>query len=75
MKTYQLFIGNEFVDAVEGGAFETLDPFTGEPWARVPQATQADVDRAVASAKVALDGPGVRSRQAIAACCCIRSVS
>lgn len=57
MKTYQLFIGNEFVDAVEGGAFETLDPFTGEPWARVPQATQADVDRAVASAKVALDGP------------------
>ncbi|MEQ8901539.1 MAG: aldehyde dehydrogenase [Roseovarius sp.] len=57
MKTYQLFIGNEFVDAAEGGTFETLDPFTGVPWARVPQATQADVNRAVASAKAALDGP------------------
>ncbi|MGX0905322.1 acyl-CoA reductase-like NAD-dependent aldehyde dehydrogenase [Roseovarius sp. MBR-79] len=57
MKTYQLFIENEFVDAAEGGTFETLDPFTGAPWARVSQATQADVDRAVASAKAALDGP------------------
>lgn len=57
MKTYQLFIGNEFVDAAEGGTFETSDPFTGAPWATVPRATQADVDLAVASAKAALDGP------------------
>ncbi|OCW56340.1 aldehyde dehydrogenase [Hoeflea olei] len=57
MKTYQLFIGNEFVDAAEGGWFDTLDPFTGEAWARVPRATQTDVDRAVAAAKAALDGP------------------
>ncbi|MAZ84490.1 MAG: carnitine dehydratase [Hoeflea sp.] len=57
MKTYQLFIGNEFVDAAGGEWFDSLDPFTGKPWARVPQAMQVDVDRAVASAKAALDGP------------------
>ena len=57
MKTYQLFIGNEFVDAADGEWFDTLDPFTGEAWARVPRAKQADVDRAVAAAKAALDGP------------------
>ena len=47
------FVGGEFVDAVEGGTMEVLNPSTGEVVAEVPQGTQADVDRAVEAAKKA----------------------
>jgi 1-pyrroline dehydrogenase len=49
----QNFVGGEFVDAVEGGTAEILNPATGETIAEVPQGTQADVDRAVEAAKEA----------------------
>jgi 1-pyrroline dehydrogenase len=45
------FVGGEWVDAVEGGTAEILNPATGETIAEVPQGTQADVDRAVEAAK------------------------
>src|SRR3989475_7859038 len=48
------FVGGEWVDAVEGGTMEVLNPATGETIAEVPRGTQADVDRAVAAAKKAL---------------------
>jgi 1-pyrroline dehydrogenase len=48
------FVGGEFVDAVEGGTMEVLNPATGETIAEVPSGTQADVDRAVEAAKKAL---------------------
>src|SRR5512133_2880051 len=48
------FIGGEWVDAVEGGTMEVLNPATGETIAEVPRGTQADVDRAVEAAKKAL---------------------
>src|SRR3954469_24740497 len=48
------FVGGEFVDAVEGGTMEVLNPATGETIAEVPRGTQADVDRAVEAAKKAL---------------------
>ena len=48
------FVGGEWVDAVEGGTAEILNPATGETIAEVPNGTQADVDRAVAAAKAAL---------------------
>src|SRR5688572_1223750 len=48
------FVGGEWVDAVEGGTAEILNPATGETIAEVPQGTQADVDRAVEAAKQAL---------------------
>jgi 1-pyrroline dehydrogenase len=48
------FVGGEFVDAVEGGTMEVLNPATGEAIAEVPSGTQADVDRAVEAAKKAL---------------------
>ncbi len=48
------FVGGEWVDAVEGGTMEVLNPATGEPIAEVPSSTEADVDRAVAAAKRAL---------------------
>lgn len=57
MREYQNFINNEFVDPVEGEWFDALDPFSGKVWAKIPKATQVDVDNAVAAAKAALDGP------------------
>jgi 1-pyrroline dehydrogenase len=47
-------VGGKWVDAVEGGTMEVLNPATGETIAEVPRGTQADVDRAVAAAKEAL---------------------
>jgi acyl-CoA reductase-like NAD-dependent aldehyde dehydrogenase len=38
------------------GTFESIDPYTGEPWATVPEATRADVDDAVAAARAAFEG-------------------
>ena len=29
--------------------FESIDPYTGEPWAAAPEATKADVEDAVAA--------------------------
>src|SRR6266487_3838647 len=48
------FVGGEWVDAVEGGTMEVINPATGETIAEVPRGTQADVDRAVEAAKKAL---------------------
>src|SRR5919206_51732 len=48
------FVGGEWVDAVEGGTMEVLNPATGETIAEVPRGTQADVDRAVEAAEKAL---------------------
>jgi betaine-aldehyde dehydrogenase/aminobutyraldehyde dehydrogenase len=45
------FVGGEWVDAVDGGTAEILNPATGETIAEVPQGTQTDVDRAVDAAK------------------------
>jgi len=54
---YQLFIAGEWVDALSGETFETVDPATGAAWARVPEAGEADVDAAVRAARAALDDP------------------
>jgi (Z)-2-((N-methylformamido)methylene)-5-hydroxybutyrolactone dehydrogenase len=54
---YRLPIGGEWLDAAGGATFESLDPFRGEPWAVVPDAKADDVDRAVAAARAALEGP------------------
>src|SRR5213595_2392590 len=48
------FVGGEWVDAVEGGTMEVVNPSTGETIAEVPKGTAEDVDRAVEAAKKAL---------------------
>jgi len=48
------FVGGEWVDAVEGGTMEVVNPATGEAIAEVPRGTGEDVERAVAAAKQAL---------------------
>jgi aldehyde dehydrogenase (NAD+) len=46
-------IGDEWVPAVSGRTIEVIDPSTGEPLARVPRGTAADVDAAVRAAEAA----------------------
>jgi 1-pyrroline dehydrogenase len=48
------FVAGEWVDALEGGVQEVLNPATGEVIAEVPRGSEADVDRAVEAAKRAL---------------------
>jgi acyl-CoA reductase-like NAD-dependent aldehyde dehydrogenase len=53
----RLWIGNEWADAADGGTFETVNPATGEVIAEVASAQAADVDRAVAAARAAMENP------------------
>lgn len=46
----QLYIGGQYVAASSGETFDSINPATGEVLAKVQRASQADVDRAVASA-------------------------
>ncbi len=49
----QLFIGGEWIDAEDGGRFESWNPATGEVIAEVAEARAADVDKAVSAARAA----------------------
>ncbi len=53
MKTHQMFIGGEWVDAVSGATFDDMNPYTGEIYARVPKGDEKDADRAMAAAYAA----------------------
>jgi aldehyde dehydrogenase (NAD+) len=60
----RLFIGGEFVDALDGTTFTTLNPHDGSVLANVAEAGVADVDRAVEAAAAAF--PAWSSLQASA---------
>ncbi len=54
----RLLIGGEFVEALSGRTFDTINPATGAHLTTVALAGKADVDRAVAAAREAFDrGP------------------
>jgi aldehyde dehydrogenase (NAD+) len=53
VKKYKMLIGADWVDAESGEHFESFNPFTGKPWALIPRATTADVEKAVAAARAA----------------------
>ncbi len=58
MKTYQLYINGEFVAPQAAATLDVLDPATSEVLGRIPDASPADVDRAVKAARTAFDeGP------------------
>ncbi|GAA4658307.1 aldehyde dehydrogenase [Gordonia humi] len=52
-----LLINGEEVTARSGRTYESIDPYTGAPWVRVPDGDADDIDRAVAAARAALSGP------------------
>lgn len=60
MDSYNLFIDGRWVDSCSGETFETVNPATEEPLARVARANAEDVDRAVQAARKALSGPWSR---------------
>ena len=61
MHTYQHFIDNQYVDPIDGEWMDTINPYTGQAWARVPKGSAKDVDRAVQAAKRAMQtGPYAR---------------
>ena len=53
----KLMIGGQWVDAASGSTFETINPATGQVLARVAEGGEADIDRAVAAARRAFEGP------------------
>ncbi|NDV01220.1 aldehyde dehydrogenase [Pseudoroseicyclus tamaricis] len=52
-----LYINGAWVTPEDGGLMESLDPSTGRPWAMVAFGGKRDIDRAVAAARAAFEGP------------------
>jgi (Z)-2-((N-methylformamido)methylene)-5-hydroxybutyrolactone dehydrogenase len=57
LEVFQMLIDGHVRGAGSGRTYQSVDPFTGKPWAAVPDADAADVDAAVTAARAALDGP------------------
>ena len=57
MDHFPLYIAGEFTAGVSGETMQSINPATAAPWATFDCAAPADVDRAVAAAKSALDNP------------------
>jgi 1-pyrroline dehydrogenase len=55
VKTYQQFIGGEFVDSASGETIDVENPANGEVIAKVPGSASEDVDRAVNAAAKAFE--------------------
>ncbi len=55
--TKKLLIGGRWVDPASGQSIEAINPATGELLCRFAQGNAQDVDRAVASARQAFEGP------------------
>jgi alpha-ketoglutaric semialdehyde dehydrogenase len=54
-KTFQNYIGGEWVDSASGETFESTSPATGDAIGVFPKSIAEDVDRAVAAAKAAYE--------------------
>lgn len=52
---YQMWINGKWVDAAGGRVFPSVSPYTGEPWADIPDGQAEDVDRAVRAARAAFE--------------------
>ena len=50
LQRYQMFIDGKWVDAADGRTFTSMNPSTGDDWSEIPEATAADVNRAVEAA-------------------------
>jgi len=51
LEHFRMLIGGKAVDAESEATFESQNPYTGRPWAVVPDGGPADVDAAVAAAR------------------------
>lgn len=55
IRQFRCFIDGEWVAALSGETFESVDPFTAKAWATIPKCDARDVDRAVEAARRAFD--------------------
>ena len=51
-----MLLGNEWIGATSGRTVTSVDPYTGQPWATVPDADAEDVEASVACARTAFEG-------------------
>ena len=56
LEQLSMLIGGTPTGAISGKTFETENPYTGEPWALIPDGGTEDIDAAVGAARAALDG-------------------
>jgi aldehyde dehydrogenase (NAD+) len=61
MLHHKLFINGEWRDGSDGRTLDVINPATEEVVARVPSATEADVNAAVSAARAAFEGPWGRT--------------
>ena len=58
MQRFEMFINGESCQSASGEWFDTENPYTAEPWARIARGNETDVDRAVQAAHAAFStGP------------------
>lgn len=50
MQKYQMYIDGNYVDSASGKWFDSYNPYTGEPWAKIAKGNAEDADRAVRAA-------------------------
>jgi len=50
VRSYQMLIDGNWVNASNGGMFESINPANGQVWSKVPEATESDVNEAVNAA-------------------------
>ncbi|WEX08067.1 aldehyde dehydrogenase [Chelativorans sp. AA-79] len=55
MERYGHFIAGAFTDPASGDFFETVNPYTGQPWAKIARGSKQDIDRAVSAAREAFE--------------------
>ena len=56
MKSYRHYIDGAWREPAGDQWFETVNPYTGEVWARIAKGSAADAEAAVAAAKAAFEG-------------------
>ncbi|MDE0743361.1 MAG: aldehyde dehydrogenase [Woeseiaceae bacterium] len=66
MHTYQIYINGQWCDSASGKWFDSLDPYTGESWASIPQCNSTDVEAAVDAAHKAFESEAWRDLTATA---------
>ena len=69
-KPKRMLIGGKWLEAASGKTFETRNPATGELLANVAEGDAEDIDRAVAAARAAFNGPWSKFNLPTASACC-----
>src|SRR5258708_6329260 len=60
-KIKRMLIGGKWLEAASGKTFDTINPATGQVLAQVAEGDAEDINRAVAAARAAFEGPWSRS--------------